>query len=133
MSQTQRYLARSPMPASARVVFDWHSRPGAFERLNPPFDPVQVVERSGGIGVGARTVLRIHFGPFPRTWVAVHTALEEGVSFSDRQQSGPFALWEQTHRVVPEGPDRSVLEDDVHYQLPLGWAGRLAGGTLARA
>jgi uncharacterized protein (TIGR01777 family) len=132
MSQTEHYLARSPMPASARAVFDWHSRPGAFERLNPPFDPVQVVERSGGIAVGARTVLRVHGGPLSHRFVAVHTALEDGVSFSDTQESGPFALFEQTHRMLPEGPDRSMLEDDIHYRLPLGALGALVGGRLAR-
>ncbi len=132
MAHTERYLARSPMPASARALFDWHGRPGAFERLNPPFDPVQVVERTGGLEVGARTVLRMHLGPLPRTWVALHTAFEDGVSFSDRQESGPFAFWEQTHRMVPEGHDRSLLEDEVHYRLPLGWLGTLGGGALAR-
>ncbi len=132
MAHTERYLAHSPMPASARAVFDWHGRPGAFERLNPPFDPVQVLERTGGLEVGARTVLRMHLGPLPRTWVAVHTAFEDGVSFSDRQESGPFAFWEQTHRMVPEGPDRSFLEDEVHYRLPLGWLGALGGSALAR-
>ena len=101
MSRTELYLARSPMPAGARAVFDWHTRPGAFERLNPPFDPVQVVEHSGSIAVGTRAVLRVHLGPVPLKWVAVHTALEDGVSFSDKQESGPFALWEQTHRMVP--------------------------------
>ncbi len=133
MSRTELYLARSPMPVAARAVFDWHARPGAFERLTPPFAPVEVVTRSGGIAVGARTVLRVRVGPIPTTWVVVHTALEEGVSFSDRQESGPFALFEQTHRMVPEGPDRSVLEDEVHYRLPLGWLGALGGGRLARS
>ncbi len=133
MSRTEVYLARSPMPAAARAVFEWHARPGAFERLCPPFDPVEVVTRSGGIAVGARTVLRVHLGPIPRTWVAVHTALEEGVSFSDRQESGPFALWEQTHRMVPAGPDRSALEDEVHYRLPFGRLGALTAGRLARS
>jgi uncharacterized protein len=132
MAETEQYLARSPMPAPARAVFDWHGRPGAFERLNPPFDPVEVVEHSGGIAVGARTVLRVRLGPVPTTWVAVHTALVDGASFSDRQESGPFALWEQTHRMRPEGVDRSVLEDEVHYRLPLGRLGKLAGGGLVR-
>lgn len=133
MARTEHYLARSPMPATARELFDWHSRPGAFERLNPPFDPVSVVEPSQGITKGARTVVRVHVGPFSRRWVAVHTAYQDGVSFSDTQVSGPFALFEQTHRMVPAGPDRSLLEDDIRYRLPLGWLGALGGGRLARS
>jgi len=120
----QRYVARSPMPAPARELFDWHARPGAFERLNPPFEPVEILERSGGIAPGARTVLRILLGPVPTRWVGVHTALEDGRSFADRQESGPFALWEHVHRMLPDGETRSVLEDDVRYVLPL--IGRVA-------
>ena len=125
----QRYVARSPMPVSARELFDWHARPGALERLNPPFDRVEVLQRSGGIAPGARTVLRVHLGPVPRRWVAVHTALEDGRSFTDRQESGPFALWEQVHRMIPDGEARSVLEDEVRFALPLGPLGRLGTGA----
>jgi len=129
MTQGQRYVARSPMPVPSRALFDWHARPGAFERLNPPFDPAEILERSGGLAPGARTVLRVRLGPVPRRWVAVHTALEDGRSFTDRQESGPFARWEQIHRMLPDGESRSVLEDDVRYQLPLGLLGRLGAGV----
>jgi uncharacterized protein (TIGR01777 family) len=124
----QRYVARSPMPAPARELFDWHARPGAFERLNPPFEPVEILERSGGVAPGARTVLRILLGPVPTRWVGVHTALDDGRSFTDRQESGPFALWEHTHRMLPDGNARSVLEDDIRYELPL--LGRVAAGRV---
>jgi len=72
-------------------------------------------------------------GPFLRPFVAVQTGLEDGVSFSDAQVSGPFALWEHTHRMLPAGPDRSVLEDDLRYRLPLGLVGNLGGQKLVRA
>jgi hypothetical protein len=78
-------------------------------------------------------VLRVRVGPFLRPFVAVQTGLEDGVSFSDAQVSGPFALWEHTHRMLPAGPDRSVLEDDLRYRLPLGLVGNLGGQKLVRA
>ena len=39
----------STLPASVEEVFAWHERPGAFERLTPPWERVIVIERSGGI------------------------------------------------------------------------------------
>jgi uncharacterized protein (TIGR01777 family) len=126
----QRYVARSPMPVPARALFDWHARPGAFERLNPPFEPLEILERTGGIAPGARTVLRILLGPVPTRWVGVHTALDTGRSFTDRQESGPFALWEHVRRMLPDGEARSVLEDDIRYALPLGVLGRVAAGRV---
>jgi uncharacterized protein (TIGR01777 family) len=124
----QRYVARSPMPAPALELFDWHARPGAFERLNPPFEPLEILERTGGIAPGARVVLRILLGPVPTRWVGVHTALDDGRSFTDHQESGPFARWEHVHRMLPDGDTRSVLEDDVRYVLPL--LGRVAAGRV---
>ena len=41
------FIRRSRIPAPAEAVFDWHARPGAFERLTPPWQPVEIVERSG--------------------------------------------------------------------------------------
>jgi len=131
MPRTQRYLARSPMPAPAEAVFAWHARPGAFERLNPPFAPVEVVERVGGIEVGARTVIRMHLGPVPLTWEALHTAYEPGRMFQDTQVSGPFSHWVHTHRMVPNG-NTSLMEDEVEYALPMGVLGSLFGGHTAR-
>ena len=30
-------------------VWQWHTRPGAFERLTPPWEKVRLLERTGGI------------------------------------------------------------------------------------
>jgi uncharacterized protein (TIGR01777 family) len=60
----------------------------------------------------------------------VHTALEDGRSFTDRQESGPFARWEHVHRMLPDGEERSILEDEVRYALPLGPLGRLGAAPV---
>lgn len=122
---------RTRMPVSAQALYDWHAREGAFERLNPPFAPVEVLERSGGLEVGARTVLRMSIGPTRHRWVAVHTACEPGRLFRDEQQEGPFAKWVHTHRFEPRGEHESELVDHLEYELPLGALGQLFGGGSA--
>ena len=42
--------ARSAMPVSREELFAWHSRPGAFDRLAPPWETLRVIERGGGGG-----------------------------------------------------------------------------------
>jgi uncharacterized protein len=133
MDEVERYLVRSPMPVPAGQLFAWHARPGAFERLSPPFDPVEVLERRGGLEPGARTVVRFRLGPLRPRWTAVHTALEPGRSFTDRQEEGPFTSWEHLHRMLPAGEHGSTLEDEVRYRLPLGAAGRALGAGPVRA
>ena len=127
------FIRRSRIPAPAQDVFQWHARPGAFERLNPPWESVEIVERSGGIENGARVVLRIRLGPFSQRWVAEHRDYEEGRQFRDVQVSGPFARWDHTHRIEPEGESACRLEDRIEYALPFGWLGDLGGGALTRS
>jgi len=125
------FSLRSVMPASAEALYAWHARPGAFERLNPPFDPVELEERTGGLEVGARTVIRMALGPVKRRWVAEHTAHEPGRMFRDEQREGPFSKWIHTHRFEPRPDGTSELVDEVEYELPLGGLGALVGGGFA--
>jgi hypothetical protein len=121
----------SPMPVSAQKLFDWHARPGAFERLAPPWDDIEVVDKLGGIEDGARLTMKIHQGPFSVTWEALHRDFIDGEQFVDEQVRGPFKKWEHVHRFEPSD-EGSVLRDRVEYELPLGWLGRLFGGSVAR-
>jgi ligand-binding SRPBCC domain-containing protein len=126
------FVRRTRIHAPAGEVFRWHLRPGALERLTPPWNPVEVVERVGGIEDGARVVLRMRVGPLRRLWVAEHRDYCEGRSFRDVQTAGPFAYWEHTHTVEREGADACTLEDRIEYELPLGAVGKIAGGPMVR-
>lgn len=118
----------------AAEVFAWHERPGAFERLAPPWQKIEVLARAGGIRDGARVNLRTKIGPVWVNWDVEHRDYVEGVQFRDVQVRGPFAHWEHLHRVEPaEGGRACVLTDEITYRLPFGAAGRIAGGAFARA
>ncbi len=124
------FVQRSRIEATADEVYRWHARPGAFERLNPPWDPAIVESRTGSIeDEGSRVLLRV--GPAHQRFVAEHYGAVRGREFHDRQVTGPFALWEHAHRMTPEG-GACMLEDRIEYALPAGAAGDLAGGGLVR-
>ncbi len=128
-----RFLYRSRIPAPPEAVFAWHARPGAFERLTPPWEQVRILERDGGIENGARVVLAVRAGGFWRRWVAEHRDYEAGRQFCDVQVEGPFSRWRHCHRMLPSGPGECLLEDDVEYRLPLGVLGKVLGGRLVRS
>jgi uncharacterized protein (TIGR01777 family) len=118
----------------AASVFAWHERPGAFERLAPPWQKLQVISRSGGIRNGARVELRSKIGPKWVDWLVEHRDYAEGVQFRDVQLQGPFAEWVHTHRFESvEGGSACVLTDEIVYRLPFGVLGRLGGGAFVRA
>lgn len=119
------------LPFSADTVFAWHERPGALERLTPPWERVEVVERSGGLEDGGRVVLRIR-APLPVRWEARHLGYEPGRQFADELVRGPFARWVHWHRFEPDGPDACVVTDRIEYAAPLGTAGSAAALHLLR-
>jgi hypothetical protein len=131
--QKQIFIHRSRIPAPAEAVFRWHARPGALERLTPPWESVEIIEKTGGIEDGARVVLRMKLGPISQRWVAEHRDYEDDRRFRDVQVSGPFAYWEHTHLVEPDGPSACYLEDRIEYALPFGSLGKIGGGAFTRA
>jgi uncharacterized protein len=116
-----RLRASSELPVSAALAFAWHERPGAFERLSPPWETVRVVERSGGIQNGGRAVIETKLGPFTQRWVAEHCDYIAGRQFRDIQVEGPFVKWEHTHTVEPlaDGRDGCRLVDEIVFKAPL--------------
>ena len=120
--------------ASPQQLHDWHMRPGAFERLAPPWQDIEVVRRDEPLQSGSRLEFRIRQGGVPLTWVARHEGFVEGEQFVDVMERGPFASWRHVHRFEPAPHDApgSLLRDTVTYSLPAGPVGQLAGGAFTR-
>ena len=125
---------RVSLPLSPTELFAWHEREGAFRRLCPPWDPVEMIHNDGHIRDGAQVKLRVR-GPMgvPLSLEVLHQGYEAGVQFQDRQVRGPFAHWLHTHTTAPEeDPQRATLIDSIQYKLPLGLFGELGGGSMVR-
>lgn len=45
---TQTFVRRCQIAAPVEAAFRWHARPGALERLTPPWERISVEERTGG-------------------------------------------------------------------------------------
>lgn len=128
---TQTFEKQSDLPFPAETVFAWHARPGAFERLNPPWQPAEVIHSDGRITDGARVEIRVPLGPIKRRWIAEHHNFIPGRQFQDVQIEGPFAKWVHTHTVEPVDDKCSRLIDFIDFALPGGLPGRLLGGSAA--
>ncbi len=128
------FVQRSLVPASAEDLFAWHARPGAFERLLPPWERIDIRHPARSLANGERAELVMRIGPIRQRWIAEHHALPDGIGFRDVQVVGPFAKWEHTHRMTPaeEGNSASWLEDRIHYDVPFGTIGRAVLGRSIR-
>ncbi len=120
--------------APAEAVFDWHAGPGALERLSPPWDPVTVVRKRGGIEKGAGVVLKVGAPPLPvrLRWVAEHTDYRRHEMFRDKMVKGPFSSWTHDHLFTDNGDGTSTLTDRIAYALPLSPVGDFIGSGHIR-
>jgi ligand-binding SRPBCC domain-containing protein/NAD dependent epimerase/dehydratase family enzyme len=123
---------QSTMPTDAFSLFRYHSRPGAFERLAPPWEKLRIVERVGSIKDGDKLHFRIYKGPIHIDWVAIHEEDKEGYGFWDRQQKGPFKSWEHHHQFIPKSERGSILKDTLQIEYPLGPLGYIGGHMPTR-
>jgi len=129
----QHFMMQSEVHAPPEAVFAWHEQPGAVEKLTPPWEKVEMVERADSLRIGARVVFRVFAGPLPRTWVAEHVEYDPPRLFADIQRQGPFAYWYHRHRFEPTERGTTMMVDEIEYELPLGWLGELFGGGFTRA
>lgn len=125
------FIYSSWIPAPVEAVFAFHESPGALERLMPPWSKARVLERTGGLEVGARVRLRIPVGPFGIEWLAVHTGYERNRYFEDIQERGPFRRWHHRHEFAEED-EGTLLTDRIEFSLPLAPVSDWLAGWLVR-
>jgi uncharacterized protein len=130
--RTESFVYRSRIPAAADDVYKWHLRPGAFERLVPPWERVRLLDPGNGVADGSRVELELSIGPFRQRWTAEHRDIVPGKQFRDIQLGGPFGKWEHTHSFEAEGANDCWLEDRIEFAPPFGVLGRLALPYLRR-
>ncbi len=105
-------------------VFNWFSRPGAFERLSPPWSPVKIAAESPSLEDGTA---RLNL-PFGLTWVARHDPKEyrpphrfADVTVAEGPTSLPVAAvtrWRHIHEFEEAGQGRTRIVDRV--ETPIG-------------
>ncbi len=109
----------SIIDAPVEKVWQFHERPDILQILTPPWQPVQIIRRGGGLGVGAVSEFRLWLGIIPITWIARHTECEEYKIFVDVQEQGPLKSWMHRHFFTAQD-NKTLLTDEIKYELPSG-------------
>ena len=127
-----RYQKSSLIHAPVDVVWQFHERSDILKLLTPPWQPVQVIRREGGLGVGAISEFRLWIGPIPVQWIAIHTHCTPGQQFTDEQQVGPMDLWRHQHQFARQG-NQTRLTDVIDFVIPGGWLVELLLGGWVKS
>jgi ligand-binding SRPBCC domain-containing protein len=128
-----RFTRALDVAAPVSVLWAFHARPEVLQALMPPWERGEVVRPPSSLAAGTRVEVRVFLGPVALTVEAEHVACDEERRFVDVMRRGPFRWWRHEHRFEPVTDGASRLVDDVEYEVPGGWAGRLvAGGLVTR-
>jgi uncharacterized protein len=114
----------SVVDAPRDEVFAWHTRPGAFNRLSPPWSPMRLVSEATSLRDGRATLAL----PGGLRWVAQHQAdfydpprrFVDTIS-SDGLASLPARIavrWRHIHDFEDTGDNRTRVTDRVETPVP---------------
>ncbi len=117
----------SVIDADVTTVWQFHERQDILDILTPPWQPVKVIRREGGLGVGAITEFRLMLLVIPVRWVSEHVECQANQVFVDRQVEGPMVSWVHRHQFIPE-QGKTRLIDSIEYEIPGGWLAEMLLG-----
>jgi ligand-binding SRPBCC domain-containing protein len=100
-------------------VFPFFGDAGNLEAITPPWLGFRIDSAPAELGRGAFLRYRLALFGVPVRWTTVIARWHPPRSFVDLQLSGPYLLWEHTHRLsaVPGGTE---IHDHVRYRVPGG-------------
>lgn len=114
-------------------VFAFFADAGNLEAITPPWLRFRILTpRPIPMHTDARIEYRLHLAGVPLSWRTRIASWDPPRGFVDVQESGPYALWEHTHRFEPCGGG-VLMRDVVRYALPLGPLGSVAHALAVRA
>ncbi|GAA4919286.1 hypothetical protein LX16_4379 [Stackebrandtia albiflava] len=95
-------------------VFGWHERPGALQRLTPPWQQLKVVREAGSLRDGVAVIAL----PGGLKWVARHGAYRPPHRFVDTLDTSLPVKWRHSHEFTEVDGGRTRLTDRVDTNLP---------------
>ncbi|MEO0836696.1 MAG: SRPBCC family protein [Cyanobacteria bacterium J06642_3] len=112
----------SLIDAPVETVWQFHERRDILDLLTPPWQPVTIIRREGGLDVGAVSEFRLSLAGIPIRWIAKHIECQPNRLFVDQQTEGPMQSWVHRHEFVAVN-DQTKLTDAIAYEIPGGfWA-----------
>ncbi len=125
-----RFAKQSFIRATPERIFEFHEQPNVLALLIPPWESARVIQPAKISNVGAQAIIETKIlGPIKVRWVAEHTLYDPPRMFEDIQVKGPFRSWRHRH-IVELNEDGAILRDEVNYDPPFWFLGRVASPLL---
>jgi ligand-binding SRPBCC domain-containing protein len=117
--------------AAPADAFAFFADPWNLEAITPPWLRFRIVEAPAELAEGSLLRYRLRLFGVPVSWRTEIVEWRPPRSFRDVQLSGPYPLWEHTHRLAPARGGTEIY-DHVRYRVPGGPLAPLAGSLVRR-
>jgi ligand-binding SRPBCC domain-containing protein len=126
------FVKQSFIRARPERVFEFHEQADVLSLLIPPWESARVIQPAKISDIGAEAIIETRmFGPIKLRWIARHTLYDPPRMFEDVQLKGPFRSWRHRH-VVESHPEGAILRDEIDYEPPMGFVGRIFAPRLVQ-
>jgi ligand-binding SRPBCC domain-containing protein len=107
------------VPVSIQEAFGFFSEAHNLEEITPSWLRFEVLCAPDRLGYGSLLAYRLELFRVPIHWLTRISTWHPPRSFADEQISGPYPLWEHTHR-FSEMDGGTEIYDHVRYRVPGG-------------
>ncbi|SEA11032.1 SRPBCC family protein [Psychroflexus halocasei] len=124
---------KQALPISRQEAWDFLSDPRNLERITPK-DMGFKITSGGDKAMYPGQIIQYKVNPFPgftTNWVTEIKQVDHLNFFIDSQLFGPYKLWHHEH-FIHKIEGGVMMEDLVHYKLPLGFLGKMVHPYLVK-
>ena len=120
------------IPAPVPEVFSFFCEALNLDRITPPWLHFKVLRQTDReLKTGTLIYYELAWRGVPLSWITRIKEWRPPALFVDVQLKGPYRLWRHAHsfRACDGG---TLIENTVHYAVPIGAVGDLCAGWLVR-
>lgn len=129
-----RLIRTQQLHCNIDTAWKFFSSPYNLSRITPKNMKFQVLTALPDERIYEGMIIDYKVSPLlgiPMRWRTRITQVNEGRSFTDVQEKGPYKRWNHFHEFIPN--EQGVLvKDTVDYELPLGFLGQIAHKVMVR-
>ncbi|RME14640.1 MAG: cell division inhibitor [Bacteroidetes bacterium] len=115
------------------TAWDFFSDPKNLNTITPPDMHFKILSGADKKMYPGQIII-YKISPFPgitTTWVTEITHVVNNKMFVDEQRFGPYEFWHHQHW-FEETKKGILMEDIVHYKIPLGWMGDIINAIIIK-
>lgn len=128
LHQTQK------LPLTVQQAWDFFSSPANLKIITPDYMGFETTSKHHGDKMYSGQIITYVVKPIlgiPLDWCTEITHVQEPDYFVDEQRFGPYSFWHHQHKLT-EIQNGVLMEDIVHYKLPLGFIGNMVNSLLVK-